>query len=255
MKYINFRSFITLKNVSIATGLMILAVGTFLVPIAKGQSRFTGQWLVDSKWGGADQTYLELRQESWEGRGSWNSSFNIQLSDLRGLNQSQVMSNGAVVQFQLVRDAGTLNCEGWFKDGKGAGHYTFTPNQSYVSELRRRGYDAPTDEQQFTMAVHNVSYALMDELSAQGYDRPSLDTLVRTGTHGVNIEYVREMGGLGFRLKSVESLVRMRDHGVGPKFIKELNALGYNQLSAEEYVRVRDHGVNKIGRASCRERV
>src|SRR4051812_14348835 len=116
MKNLNLRSFFSIKNVGIATGLLILAVGTFLGPIAKGQSRFTGQWLVDSKWG-SDQTYLELRQESWEGHGSWNSSFNIQLSDLRGLNQSQVSSNGSVVQFQLVRDAGTLNCEGWFKDG------------------------------------------------------------------------------------------------------------------------------------------
>src|SRR6266436_81013 len=136
MKYINLRSFFTIKNIGIATGLAILVTGSFLIPIAKGQTRFTGQWLVDFK-SGSDQTYLELRQENWNG-GSWNSSFNIPMSELRGLNQSQVMSSGSVVQFQLVRDAGTLNCEGWFKDGKGAGHYTFTPNQSYVSELRRR---------------------------------------------------------------------------------------------------------------------
>jgi hypothetical protein len=43
--------------------------------------------------------------------------------------------SGTNVQFQLKRDAGTFNFEGWFKDGNGSGHFTFTPSSAFASEL------------------------------------------------------------------------------------------------------------------------
>ena len=44
-----------------------------------------------------------------------------------GSQANQAMSaSGNVVQFQLKRDAGTFNFEGWFKAGNGSGHFTFS---------------------------------------------------------------------------------------------------------------------------------
>ena len=155
------------------------------------------------------------------------SSSLVTLDRLRGLSQPQIMSAGSNVQFQLVREAGTFNCEGWFKDGKGSGHFVFSPSAAFSAELVRRGYPAPTEAQQFSLAMEDARIALLDELNAQGYDRPSLEGFVRMAQHGVTIDYAREMKSLGYMVKSTEMLTRMVDHGVTTEAIKDLDALGF----------------------------
>src|SRR5947207_9505979 len=152
------------------------------------------------------------------GRGSSMSSFNLSPDRLQGLSGPQIMSAGQQVQFQIVRDAGNFNCEGWFKEGKGSGHFTFAPNPGFSSELQKRGITSPNEQQQFSLALHDVSLAFIDELNAEGYDRPSVDQLVKMGQHGVSLEYLTEMKAMGYMVKSPDMLTRMVDHGVSARF-------------------------------------
>jgi hypothetical protein len=203
---------------------------------------YSGQWLVEYKTGD-DRVHLSLRYER-ENHHS-NTSREIMAAELAGLTREQAMSaNGTQVKFQLQRDAGAFLCEGWFRNGKGSGHFVFAPNPSFISELTRRGYDAPSDEQQFSMALHEVSLAFVEELRAQGYERPTLAELVQTGEHGVHLEYVRGLKTLGYSLRSVPLLIKMRDHGVSLNYVRELAAHGYARVPAEELIRTRDHGVS-----------
>src|SRR5215471_6809360 len=208
------------------------------------QSQFAGQWIIEfnSFKSVPGRVQLSLQYETESG-GHSNHSHMIAREQLQGLSEAQAMSSGTTVQFQIRSDAGAFNCEGWFREGKGSGHFVWVGNQSYVSELRRQGYETPTGDQLFRLGLSDVSFALLEELRAQGYERSSIDQLVRVGAHGVTIDYVREIGALGYRVGQVEKLVRMRDHGVTPDFIRELQALGYRELSAEQLVRARDHGV------------
>jgi len=208
------------------------------------QSGFDGQWMIDSKRS-TNRIHLTLNySDDKSGRGYNNTSFNIDPAELRGLTQPQMMSSGGQVQFQIVRDAGTLNCEGWFKDGRGSGHFVFSANPAFAGELKRRGYASPDESQQFSLAIHNVGLAYIDELRAQGYEQPTLDQLVRMGRHGVSMEYVRDLKAAGYDLRSTDMLTRMVDHGVSIKFIRELDGLGYKKLPAETLVRTVDHGVS-----------
>jgi len=119
------------------------------------QTSFAGQWLIEFKTG-EDKVQISLRyqRESKNGFGFSNNSFNIAPGELQGLTREQAMSSaGGRVQFQLKRDAGTFNCEGWFKDGNGSGHFVFSPNPAYAAELKKQGYGAPSAEQQFSMSV------------------------------------------------------------------------------------------------------
>jgi len=59
---------------------------------------------------------------------------------LSGLSREQAMSGGAHVQFQLKRDAGAFNFEGWFKDGNGSGHFIFAPDRSFAAQLNAQGF-------------------------------------------------------------------------------------------------------------------
>src|SRR5262245_32372824 len=108
----------------------VLVLTTFLcyAPIcnSSAQSSITGEWILEFK-SGTDLIYFSIHRRS-EGGGRMSSSSDIKAEVLRGLSASQTSGSGAPVSFQVVRDAGTLNCEGWFKDGKGSGSFTFAPN-------------------------------------------------------------------------------------------------------------------------------
>jgi hypothetical protein len=209
------------------------------------QESYAGQWLIEFRTG-EPVIQLTLRYRSRRDGHDFNNntSFEIRPEQLQGLTREQAMSGGTHVQFQFKRDAGTFNCEGWFRDGDGSGHYTFSPSPAFNAELKNRGYGVPTAEQQFSMAMHDVGLSLIEELRAQGYERPPLDQLIRMGMHGVGLDYVRGLKSLGYTLRTVGALIEMRDHGVSLGFVRELTALGYTQLPAEALVRAKDHGVS-----------
>ena len=206
---------------------------------------YTGQWMAEFRTG-EELVQFSLRYESHgrHGHGYSNNGFNVAPSQLQGLTREQAMSGGTHVQFQLKRDAGTFNCEGWFKEGQGSGHYVFSPDAGFAAELSRQGYGSPSAEQQFQMALSDVGLGFIGELKSEGYERPTLDQLVEAGNHGVNLDYLKGLQSLGYYVRRIENLIELRDHGVHPKFIRELAALGFEHLSPEQLVEARDHGVN-----------
>jgi len=212
-------------------------------PQARAEEAHTGQWIIEP---GRDANWLHLTlmySSERQGRGQSMHGSRLSPDQLRGLGSAQMMSAGTNVQFQLVRDAGTFNCEGWFKNGRGSGHFVFAANPAFVAELKRRNYEAPTDTQLFRLALSDTGLGLLDELQAQGYERPTLDQLVRMGDHGVSLEYLRALKAQGYNVQSVDLLTRMVDHGVTVSFIKELDTLGYKNLPVQTLIRTVDHGV------------
>lgn len=216
------------------------------------QERFEGQWLVEFQPDEQGRVQLTLsyqesreRKDGSKGYSNWNNSFRIEPQKLDGLSREQAMSSsGTNVRFQLRRDAGALECEGWFREGKGSGHYRFVPNANFASELRGRGISGePTTRQLFRMALADAGLALVDELKAQGYETPTFDQLIKMGDHGVRLDYVRGLREYGYKFGTVEALVKMRDHGVTPVFIKEMRDYGFKSLTAEQLLKARDHGV------------
>jgi hypothetical protein len=90
-----------------------------------------------------------------------------------------------------VREAGTINCEGSFSNGKGAGTFTFTPNQSFVSAMKSRGFDFETDssrrnnqsaeERLFPLRWVNVTTALADDLLSAKFRQARCGRFVQSG--------------------------------------------------------------------------
>ena len=152
----------------------------------------TGQWLVEFRTG-ETTVHMEMRYQRKAKKARLQQSrFHYRSSAFSGLSRDQAMSGGTNVRFQLKRDAGTFNFEGWFKEGNGSGHFTFTPDQGFASQLTSQGIGSPTDEQLLSLAMSDTGFALINELKAQGYERPTLDQLVQMGNHGVNLESSRD---------------------------------------------------------------
>jgi beta-lactamase regulating signal transducer with metallopeptidase domain len=167
----------------------------------------------------------------------------VQIRQLEGLPGAHLAGAGGQVEFRIRRDAGTLTFEGVFRNGVGAGTFSYTADPTFAAELARRGFSQPTAREQYQMTRHDVGFAFIDELNTQGYEKATTSELVRAGQHGVQAAYVRDMAAAGYRLGSLAPLITLRDHGVTPSYIRELSDQGYKGLPAEEVRRARDHGI------------
>jgi hypothetical protein len=172
-----------------------------------------------------------------------NFGFSVPLSDLIGAGGAGQRWSAKNVRFTVQRDAGTLEFQGDFDEGRGAGTWRFAPNGGYVSAMRKTQGELTT-EQVLKLAIHDVSRSFIAELQGQGYSNLSIDELVKMRIHGVTPAFIQEMKAAGYDKLPVEELVRMRIHGVTPEFVRELRDLGYRNLAVEELVKMRIHGVS-----------
>src|SRR6185295_4577515 len=149
------------------------------------------------------------------------------VDELSGLPANDEKLTAATVKFDMRREAGTLSFEGAFRDGRGAGLFTFAQRPAYTAEMRALGY---TDDlpiwRRYQLAVHDVGPKYIRELKAEGFDRLTLDDIQRGKNHGIGADYIREMAGQGYRQIEWNTLVRTRDHGVTGDYIKALTAAG-----------------------------
>lgn len=173
-----------------------------------------------------------------EGNSHWVHGRTIEVSTLQGLGTAD-----GPARFRLVRDAGTIDCDGVMRAGRAIGECTFTADPGFAALLAERGIGAPTRDQAFSMAMSDVGRAYLDELARQRYETPTAADLARAGDHGVRLDYLVAMGGHGYRVGRLASLIRMRDHGVTPDYVAELARLGVRDVPADDIVRLRDHGV------------
>lgn len=169
-----------------------------------------------------------------------------------GLTTAQIRAAGAApVRFELRREAGDAVFEGSFRNGKGAGHFTFTPNPRYFDAVRALGVETASrkgrasrdrDEEShlFALALHDVSTAFIRSMIAEGY-RVSLDDYLSMRIFDVTPEYIREMRSLGFKDISADDLVATRIHKVTPAYVRQMRAAGWD-LSLDELQSSRIHG-------------
>lgn len=256
----------------LAMALIGIAGGlNFVRPTQAAQAALTGEWLADFSRQSPDEVQFTIIRRTARG-GNHTSSSGFSLSEFQGLTREQALGARSDVRFRLVREAGTFECEGSFREGKGAGFWTLTPNQNFVSAMRSRGYDNLTDEDLFSAAVFDINIKSIEDLKSAGYDHLSFKELVEasifkvTGDFAremksagyesltfkelvearifkVNGQYVREVQAMGFERQPFKGLVNMRIFKITPEFIREMRALGFDNLSLQDLTELSIHKV------------
>ena len=216
------------------------------------------------------------------GKHSMGQSFDF--SELQGLTLAQVQAGGPV-KFSLVREAGRIDCEGSFQDGKGSGTFRFTGNLAFVSAMKSRGFDfekawddnSDSDRHRenrlFTATVLNVTTALADdlmsagfkldtgdlfkaaifkidskfmrEMKASGFPNLDMEDLVKARIFKIDAEFVKHAVDMGFKDESFENLVKMRIFKVTPEFVAEVRNEGINDTSIESIVKLRIFNIDR----------
>jgi len=230
----------------LSLALTVLATGH---GAAVGQDVLTGDWKASVKSEEPGKIYLSFeRRGERGGRSQMGSDYDY--ADLQGLSREQALRGGAV-RFSLVREAGTIECEGSFQNGKGSGTFRFTANPNFISAMRGRGFDFEKDSSAsdddhhdlenrlFAAATLNVTTALADDLLSADFGRLDVDDLFKAAIFKVDSRFMREMKSSGFSNLTFEDLVKARIFKIDAAFVKQVAQMGFDNESFESLVQMR----------------
>lgn len=222
----------------------------FMVLVASSnvfaQNVMTGDWSASLHKDKSAKINLnfERRSES-DGRNQMGQTYDF--ADLQGLSREQVLSGGPV-RFSLVREAGRIDCEGSFQNGKGSGTFRFTGNQSFVSAMKSRGFDFEENSfsddarhsgnRLFAATTLNVTTALADDLSSAGFGKLRVDDLFKAAIFKIDSKFMREMKATGFPNLGMEELVKARIFKIDAEFVRQVSQMGFDKEPFESLVKM-----------------
>lgn len=225
----------------------IAALTLFVCLFATAAFALDGAWTASIDEKRPDHIYMNITQGQYHNMGT-----TFRLTNFSGLTEAQIRAASMTpVTFEMRREAGTVSFEGTFRNGKGAGQFTFAQDRSYIDKIRALGLeftlDKPhrrkdrTDEEDlFSLALHDVSTTFIKSMIAEGY-RVTLEKYLTMRIFNITPEYIREMRSLGFKDIDAEELVATKIHKVTPQFVRDMRAAGWD-LSLEELQASAIHG-------------
>ena len=221
---------------------------------AVAQNVKTGVWTASmankdsGKETGKDANKIHLnfeRRSDKGGRNQMGQSYDF--ADLQGLSREQVLAGGPV-KFSLVREAGRIDCEGSFQNGKGSGTFSFSGNQSFVLAMKSRGFDFEEDsspnggrdpeDRLFAATTLNVTTALADDLTSAGFGKLGVDDLFKAAIFKIDSNFMREMKASGFPNLGMEELVKARIFKIDAEFVKQVTQMGFEKEPFESLVKM-----------------
>ena len=236
----------------------------------------SGDWTV-SKTEDAGKVMFSMIEHHHGGNSNHQSTWPA--SSFQGVDFSKAGRQD--VHFTIVRDAGKIDCEGFLRDGEGAGLFHFQPDPNYPREMQALGFpvvnngdkdDDRDNDKQFSMAVMDVTLefarqmknehlsdldtdkliafrifgvdsAFIEGLRAEGLKISDADKLVAFRIHGVSPQMVRSLHQAGYS-PDEDTLIAMRIHGATPEWVEQLKKLGYDHVDLEKLIAFRIHGVS-----------
>ena len=233
--------------IRVVIGVLVLGVATtgwMAVSRVEAQTSTSGTWTGSISKDGS-KLHLNFYRSSSKGQDRQTGQ-TFEFSDLQGLSREQAANNGPV-SFSLVREAGRIDCEGSFQNGKGSGTFRFTGNLGFVSAMKSRGFDFENnrnddgDEENrlFAATTLNVTTALADDLLSVGLGKLTTGDLFKAAIFKVDSRFIGEMRASGFGNLSMEELVKARIFKIDGQFVSEMRASGFENLGMEELVKAR----------------
>jgi hypothetical protein len=212
---------------------------------AAAQSPIMGEWTASHD---KNDSKISLSFERRSEKGHKNQiGQNYEFAELQGLTREQASHDGPV-RFSLVREAGTIDFEGSFQNGKGSGTFRFTPSQAFVSGMKSRGFDFEEDSSKkegrledrlLTAAALNITTALADDLTSAGFGKLGVSDLFKAAIFKVDSASMREMKATGFPNMGMEELVKARIFKIDAKFVSEAAQMGFDKEPFENLVKLR----------------
>jgi hypothetical protein len=209
------------------------------------QSTMSGDWTAHLSSNDAKLQLNMERRSNKAGRNQMGQSF--EFSDFQGLTREQAQAGGPV-SFSLVREAGRIDFEGSFQNGKGSGTFRFTPNAGFISAMKSRGFDfeqssrsdddRESEDRMFAATALNITTALADDLTSAGFGKLQVEDLFKASIFKINSQFMREMKASGFPNLGMEELVKARIFKIDPEFVRQVSQMGFEKEPFESLVKM-----------------
>src|SRR5215217_3018700 len=224
-------------GLALITSLMLLVWVAGVNAGAQGEK--SGDWTASvSKDNSSIQLHLEERRNKDGSKHQHGQSYDF--SEFQGLTREQALSGGPV-NFSLVREAGKIDFEGSFQNGKGSGTFRFTGNPAFVSAMKSRGFDFIVDDDEdrlFEAATINVTTALADDLASAGFGKLNIDDLFKAAIFKIDSKFTREMKASGFNDLGLEELVKARIFKIDAEVVRQVAEMGFQNEPFESLVKM-----------------
>lgn len=235
------KKFLSIVSLAIAAAFVIISTGTNRVD---AQMQASGEWKASVK---ENSNSIDLNFERRTGRHRNQHGQTYDFSDLQGLSRDQ--TNGGSVRFSLVREAGRIDFEGTFQNGKGSGTFQFTGNPSFVSAMKSRGFDfekaswsddngSGGHDRLFAATTFNVTTALADDLTSSGFGKLDVDDLFKAAIFKIDSKFMRDMKASGFPNLTMEDLVKARIFKIDAEFVTKVTQMGFDKEPFESLVKM-----------------
>ena len=232
------------RKISTVFALSLAFITTVACSSVSAQTTITGDWHGSITRDGS-KINLNFERRNDEGRNTFGHSF--EFSEV-GLTKEQAQ-NGGPVTFRLAREAGTIDAEGTFQNGKGSGTFRFTPNMAFLSAMKSRGFDfekgdsdwkeqRPVEDRLFTAAALNVTTALADDLLSANFGKLDVGDLFKAAIFKVDSTFMREMKNTGFPNLTFNDLVKARIFKIDAEFVRRASEMGFRDQSFEGLVKM-----------------
>jgi len=242
----------TLTRAAIVSGILFIVIVVGNVVIV-AQNAVTGTWAADTsqqfkKDGTPRDSDIQINFERQSSNGSGKNQFGhgMKFDELRGLTRDQA-ENGSV-RFSLVREAGTIECQGSFSAGKGKGTFTFTPDKAFFEAMRTRGFDfsrsrddsrTTFEDRALTAAFVNVTLSLADDLLSANFGSLDVDDLFKAAIFKIDGRFMAEMKATGFPDLKMEDLVKARIFKIDAEYVRQVHTMGFDNNDFEDLVKYR----------------
>ena len=219
---------------------LVLAAWTRVSKV-EAQSQLNGTWTASVEKENSKINLSFERNSEKGGRNQMGQTFDF--ADLQGLTREQAV-NGGPVSFSLVREAGRIDCEGSFQNGKGSGTFRFTGNAAFVSAMKSRGFNFDEEnndrhgDRLFAATTLNVTTALADDLLSAGFGKLQTEDLFKAAIFKIDSKFMREMKASGYENLGMEELVKARIFKIDPEFVTQVSQMGFSKEPFENLVKM-----------------
>jgi len=238
------------KKIQVAFVLFIAVALVGLVAnrsVTRAQQSMSGEWKASVR---EEPNKLQLNLERHTEKGNRNQmGQSYEFNELQGLTKEQANAGGPV-KFSLVREAGRIDMEGSFQNGKGTGTFQFTGNQGFVAAMKTRGFDfekeprlndnedGDREDRLFAATALNVTTALADDLVSSGFGHLNVEDLFKAAIFKIDSKFMREMKASGFPNLTMEDLVKARIFKIDAEFVTKVAQMGFDKEPFESLVKM-----------------